>query len=52
VTKKLRKPKEQIATLMQGGKILMRKFMDEVKCKPREASGRINTDTVILRIVK
>jgi hypothetical protein len=52
VTKKLRKPQDQIATLMQGGKIVMRKFMDEVKCKPREASGRINTDTVILRIVK
>jgi hypothetical protein len=52
ITKKLRKPKEQISTLTQGGKIVLRKFMDDVKCKPKEASGRINTDTIIVRIIK
>jgi hypothetical protein len=52
ITKKLRKPKDQIATLMQGGKVVLRKFMDDVKCKPKEASGRLNSDTVILRVLK
>jgi hypothetical protein len=26
--------------------------MDEVKCKPKEATGRINNETVLLRIIK
>lgn len=52
ITKKLRKPQEQLSTLTHGGKIVLRKFMDDVKCKPKEASGRINTDTIIVRIVK
>jgi len=52
VVKKLRKPTEQLNKLMQGGKIILRKYMDEVKCKPKEATGRINNETVLLRIIK
>jgi len=52
IVKKLRKPEEQLNKLMQGGKIILRKFMDEVKCKSKEANGRINNETIILRIVK
>jgi hypothetical protein len=52
IVKKLRKPTEQLNKLMQGGKIILRKYMDEVKCKPKEATGRINNETVLLRIIK
>ena len=52
VVKKLRKPEDQIKRLMDGGKVVLRKFMDEIKCKPKEANGRINTDTILLRIIK
>ncbi len=52
IVKKLRKPTEQVNKLLSGGKIVLRKFMDEIKCKPKEANGRINSDTVLLRIIK
>jgi hypothetical protein len=52
IVKKLRKPPEQIKKLMEGGKIILRKYMDEVKCKPKEANGRINNETLLLRIIK
>jgi hypothetical protein len=52
IVKKLRKPTEQVNKLLDGGKVVLRKFMDEIKCKSKEANGRINTDTVLLRIIK
>ena len=52
IVKKLRKPTEQIKKLMDGGKIILRKYMDEIKCKSKEATGRINNETVLLRIIK
>jgi hypothetical protein len=52
VIKKLRKPDEQIKKLMDGGKIILRKYMDDIKCKPKEATGRINNETVLLRVIK
>ena len=52
IVKKLRKPTEQIKKLMDGGKVILRKYMDEIKCKPKEANGRINNETVLLRIIK
>lgn len=51
-TKALRKPKESLDRVISGGKIVLRKFMDELKTKPQEAKGRINTDTVIVRVIK
>lgn len=50
--KTLRKPAEQLNALNEGGKIVLRKFMDNIKCKSKEATGRINNDTVLLRIIK
>ena len=52
VTKKLRKPTEQVNKLLSGGKIILRKFMDEIKCKPKAANGRINMDTILLKVIK
>jgi hypothetical protein len=52
IVKKLRKPTEQVNKLKDGGKIVLRKFMDEIKCKPKTATGRINKDVVLVRIIK
>lgn len=50
--KTLRKPTEQLNKLKDGGKVVLRKFMDEIKCKPKTATGRINKETVLVRIIK
>lgn len=52
VIKKLRKPKEQLQSLASAGKVNLRKFMDNIKCKPKEATGRINIDSVLVKVVK
>lgn len=52
VTKKLRKPKDQLNKLLGGGKIILRKFMDEIKCKPSTSNGRLNMETLIVRVIK
>ena len=52
IVKKLRKPTEQLNKLKDGGKIILRKFMDGIKCKSKEATGRINNETVLVRIIK
>lgn len=52
IVKKLRKPEQQLKSLLDGGKVVLRKFMENIKCKPKEATGRINNETVLVRIVK
>jgi hypothetical protein len=52
IVKTLRKPTDQLTKLKDGGKIVLRKFMDEIKCKPKTATGRINKDVVLVRIIK
>lgn len=50
--KTLRKPAEQIKDLLACGKVKLRTFMDSVTTKEQAVNGRINTDTIILRITK
>lgn len=52
IVKKLRKPTEQVNKLLDGGKVILRKFMDDIKCKSKAANGRINNETILLRIIK
>jgi hypothetical protein len=52
IVKKLRKPDIQLKALLEGGKIVLRKFMDNIKCKEKTANGRINKETVLVRIIK
>jgi hypothetical protein len=52
IVKTLRKPTEQLNKLKDGGKVVLRKFMDEIKCKSKTATGRINKDVVLVRIIK
>jgi hypothetical protein len=50
--KTLRKPAESIPMLMAASKIQLRKFMDTLTSKSGEVNGRINSDTIILRVIK
>ena len=51
IGKKLRKPEEVIGRLLGGGKIVLRKLMDEIKSVEKSPNGRINDQTVLLRVV-
>lgn len=50
--KTLRKPEEQINKVLSGGKIVLRKFMSEIKTKSRVPNGRLNENCVLLKIIK
>jgi hypothetical protein len=50
VSKTLRKPKDVLSRVLDGGKIVLRKVMSEINSKPVELNGRINKDTILLRV--
>jgi hypothetical protein len=52
VKKKLRKPDEVIQRCLTGGKIVMRKLMDEINAKESALNGRLNEETILLKVVK
>jgi hypothetical protein len=51
ISKTLRKPEKTLKIVTDGGKISLRKVMDEVNSKPIALNGRINKDTILLRVV-
>lgn len=52
VSKSLRKPDITIQSLLGAGKVSLRKFMDELKTVASVPNGRINSDTILLRVIK
>jgi hypothetical protein len=52
IVKTLRKPREQLKALTSAGKVNLRKFMTTIKSKEKPANGRINTSTVLIRVIK
>lgn len=50
--KTLRKPAETIKLLMESGKIKLRNFLEDIKTKEQSVNGRINIDTIILKILR
>lgn len=50
-TKKLRKPDEVLNEVLSAGKVAIKKIMDNIKTTRQNPTGRINKDTIILRIV-
>jgi hypothetical protein len=52
VTKTLRKPLEVLHRVLNEGKVGLRKVMTVIKTKETIANGRINTETVLVRVVK
>lgn len=50
VQKTLRKPEVQLKDFLGAGKIELRKFMDNIKATEIKLNGRINLDTVLLKV--
>jgi len=52
MSKGLRKPEASIQALLAAGKVSLRKLMDEIKTVESKPNGRINQDTILLRVIK
>jgi len=50
VMKTVRKPEEKLAEFKKAGKVALRKFLDEINAVEARMNGRINADTVLLKI--
>lgn len=51
IKKTLRKPEEGLKRCLDGGKIVLRKLMDELTTKESPLNGRLNDDTILLRVL-
>lgn len=52
IGKALRKPKEILPRVLDGGKIILRKIFNEINTKEKQPTGRINADIILLRAIK
>lgn len=50
VGKTIRKPAEKLKEFMKAGKIQTRKFLQDIKATETKLAGRINSDTILLKI--
>ena len=50
VQKTLRKPEEQLKEFKAAGKVQLRKFLDDIKAVDIKLNGRINEETILLKI--
>lgn len=50
VQKTLRKPEEQLKEFKSAGKVALRKFMEDIKAVDIKLNGRINEDTILLKV--
>jgi len=50
IQKTLRKPEQQLKEFKSAGKVALRKFMDGITTTDTKLNGRLNADTVILRV--
>ena len=51
VHKTLRKPSEVLSQFHKAGKVALRKFLDEINSKPAKLNGRINNETILLKVL-
>lgn len=51
-TKRLRKPEGVVGEVLKAGKVAIRKIMPELTTVGSKPNGRINTDTILLRVIK
>lgn len=52
VQKKLRKPADLLPEVLDGGKVFLRNVIDTIKAVDSPLTGRINADTILLRLMK
>jgi hypothetical protein len=51
IAKKLRKPEEVLPKVLESGKVALRKILPNVRSKEKKLTGRINGDTILLKVV-
>ena len=52
LTKVLRKPKDQLKPFLEGNKAHVKQAFKDVKCKEAVANGRLNEETILIRVLK
>ena len=52
ITKKVRKPREVLPQVLNDGKVGLRSIMKNLTTTEMQANGRINADTILLRVLK
>jgi len=50
LAKTLRKPEQKLPELLKAGKVPLRKFLEDIKATAIKLTGRINADTILLRV--
>lgn len=52
LTKSIRKPELVVSSVLTAGKVALRRLIEEIKTNQTSPTGRINTDTILLRVIK
>ena len=52
ITKKVRKPREVLPQVLNLAKVPLRQVMKDITTTEQKATGRINEDTILLRVIK
>ena len=52
IQKKLRKPDEMLPEVLNGGKVFLRNVMESIRAVDSKMTGRINADTILLKVTK
>lgn len=50
--KRVRKPEQTLPQVLEGGKIVLRRMMDNIKTTASCPKGRTNNDVILLRVIK
>jgi hypothetical protein len=51
IQKTLRKPEEKIKEFKAAGKVQLRKFLEDINATDARMNGRINEDTILLKVL-
>jgi hypothetical protein len=51
ICKTLRKPEQVLSNVVKGGKVFLRNAMESIKAKQKNLTGRLNGDTILVKVV-
>lgn len=51
ISKTLRKPEDVLSLVLESGKVALRKILPSLRTKEKKLTGRINKDTILLRVL-
>jgi hypothetical protein len=51
ICKTIRKPEEKLKEFKAAGKVTLRKFLDEINATDTKMNGRINEETILLKVI-